>query len=170
MGRKMCESFHSYRQLHFAVRQTSALAERQWDCDTGPWRLAGIAHSTDLGWRTLTVATANFTGVNNLGQNAILIRDPFAGGGTPDPSLNSPTGATCPTKVQALSAWFEPSSIKNARPASDITGPITTAAASAPFLCDRDYQLPGIATTAQICRSSHLFLIVSLSHPRLRPT
>lgn len=91
-----------------------------------------------------TVGTANFTGVNNLSQNAIRIGNPFAGGGTPDPSLNFPAGATCPTKVHTLSAWFNPCAFKNPLPASAVTGPITTAAQAAPFLGDRNNQIPGI--------------------------
>ena len=63
-----------------------------------------------------TVGTANFTGVNNLSQNAIRIRDPFVGGGTPDPSLNFPAGAVCPAKVHTLSAWFNPCAFKNPAP------------------------------------------------------
>ncbi len=91
-----------------------------------------------------TVGTANFTGVNNLSQNAILIRNPFEGGGTPDPSLNFPVGATCPAKVHTLSAWFNPCAFKNPLPASAVTGPITNSAQAAPFLGDRNNQIPGV--------------------------
>ena len=91
-----------------------------------------------------TVGTANFTGVNNLGQNAIRIGNPFAGGGVPDPSLNFPAGATCPTKVHTLSAWFNPCAFKNPLPAAAVVGPITTSAQAAPFLGDRNNQIPGI--------------------------
>jgi hypothetical protein len=114
----------------------------------------GIASVALGGWQTslteqiqggerFTVGTANFTGVNNLGQNAILIGNPFAGGGTPDPSLNFPAGATCPDKVRTLSHWFNPCAFKNPLPGSAVTGPITTAAQAAPFLGDRDNQIPG---------------------------
>ncbi len=114
----------------------------------------GIASQVLGGWETtlteqiqdgehLTVGTANFTGVNNLGQNAILVRDPFAGGGTPDPSLNFPAGATCPTKVHNLAAWFNPCAFKNPLPGSAVTSPITTAAQARAFLGDRANQIPG---------------------------
>ena len=116
---------------------------------------SGILTEALGGWQTslteqiqdgepITVGTANFTGVNNLGQNAILIRNPFEGGGTPDPSLNFPAGAACPSKVHTLSAWFNPCAFKNPLPASALTGPITTAAAAAPFLGDRNNQIPGV--------------------------
>ena len=90
-----------------------------------------------------TVGTANFTGVNNLGQNAILIRDPFKGGGSPDPSLNFPAGATCPTRVHTLSSWFNPCAFKNPRPGSAVTTAITTAAQAGGFLGDTANQIPG---------------------------
>jgi hypothetical protein len=97
-----------------------------------------------------TVGTANITGPNNLGQNAILVGAPFKGGGTPDPSLNFPinqlTGAqfTCPTTVHNLAHWFNPCAFRNPLPASAVTSVITTAAGAAPFLGDRDNQLPGV--------------------------
>ena len=91
-----------------------------------------------------TVGAANFTGVNNLGQNAILIRDPFKGGGTPDPSLNFPAGATCPAQVHRLSSWFNPCAFKNPLPGTAVTTPITTAAEARPFLGDNDNQIDGI--------------------------
>ena len=122
---------------------------------------SGVLTQAFGGWQTtlteqiqdgepFTVGTSNFTGVNNLSQNAILIRDPFAGGGTPDPSLNWPidpaTGVTytCPTKVHTLQAWFNPCAFKNPLPASAVTGPITSAAQAAPFLGDRNNRIPGI--------------------------
>ncbi len=114
----------------------------------------GIATQLLGGWQTtlseqiqdgepLTVGTANFTGVNGISQNAILIGSPFKGGGTPDPSLNFPAGATCPAKVHNLQAWFNPCAFKNPLPASAVTGPITTAAAASQFLGDRNNQIPG---------------------------
>ena len=114
----------------------------------------GVLNQALGGWQTtlteqiqggepLTVGTSNFTGVSGLTQNAILIRDPFAGGGTPDPSLNFPAGATCPTKVRTLAAWFNPCAFKNPLPASAVTGVITTAAQAAPFLGDRAGRISG---------------------------
>ena len=91
---------------------------------------------------TYSSSSSTYTSTNNLGQNAIRIRDPFAGGGTPtDPSL-FPAGYTCPTKVHTLAAWFNPCAFKNPAPASTITGPITTAAAALPYVGDRDNQIP----------------------------
>ncbi len=91
-----------------------------------------------------TVGTANITGPNNLGQNAILVGDPFKGGGTPDPSLNFPMGATCPTTVHNLAHWFNPCAFRNPLPATAVTSAITTAAGATPFLGDRDNQIRGV--------------------------
>ena len=115
---------------------------------------AGIASQVLGGWETslteqiqtgepFTVGTANFSGANNISQNAILIRDPFQGGGTPDPSLNYPAGATCPTKVKTLDAWFNPCAFKNPLPGSAVTSVISTAAQAAPFLGDHNNTVPG---------------------------
>lgn len=90
-----------------------------------------------------TVGTANFTGVNNLGQNAILMRDPFNGGGSPDPSLNFPAGATYPAHVHTLSSWFNPCAFKNPLPGSAVTIAITTSAQAAGSLGDAANQIPG---------------------------
>ncbi len=114
----------------------------------------GVANQVLGGWQAslseqiqdgepFTVGTSNITGVNNLSQNAILIRNPFAPGGTPDPSLNFPAGATCPTKVHSLSSWFNPCAFKNPLPGSAVTTAITSPAQAAPFLGDRDNQVDG---------------------------
>ena len=113
-----------------------------------------------------TVGTANITNVNNLNQYAILVGDPFKGGGSPDPSLNWPrdpvTGltATCPTKVHTLQAWFNPCAFKNPLPASAVTSAITTAAGAAPFLGDRQNQIAGVGynvTNMSVFKSFPLF-------------
>jgi Carboxypeptidase regulatory-like domain len=91
-----------------------------------------------------TVGTANITGVNNLGQNAILIRSPFQGGGTPDPSLNFPAGATCPAQVHRLSSWFNPCSFKNPLPGSAVTTALTSPSQVRPFLGDNANQVDGV--------------------------
>ena len=114
----------------------------------------GVAAQTVGGWQIslteqiqdgepFTVGTANFTGVNNLGQNAIRIGNPFKGGGSPDPSLNFPAGASCPTHVHTLSSWFNPCAFKNPLPGSAVTTPITTAAQAYRFLGDVDNQIAG---------------------------
>ena len=119
--------------------------------------LDGAGPLTQLfgGWQTtlteqiqdgepFTVGTANFTGVNNLGQNAILVGSPFKGGGTPDPSLNYAAGATCPATVHNLAHWFNPCAFKNPLPTTAVTGAITTPEGAEPFLGDRDNQIPGV--------------------------
>ena len=92
----------------------------------------------------ITVSTANFTGVNNLAQYAILVGSPFKGGGTPDPSLNYPAGSTCPATVHNLAHWFNPCAFRNPLPATALTSAVTTAEGAAPFLGDRQNQIPGV--------------------------
>lgn len=50
------------------------------------------------------------------GAHAITIRDPFKGGGSPDPSrtdLTSATGFSCPTKVRTTLNWYNPCAFIN---------------------------------------------------------
>ena len=118
------------------------------------------------GGEPFTVGTANITTVNNLNQNAILVGDPFKGGGTPDSSLHWPTDpntghtAACPTKAHTLQAWFNPCAFKNPLPASAVTSAITTAAGAAPFLGDRANQIAGLGynrTNMSVFKSFALF-------------
>ncbi len=107
----------------------------------GGWELS-LTEQIQTG-EPFTVGTANFSGVNGLGQNAIRIRDPFEGGGSPDPSLNYPAGAACPAKVKTLDAWFNPCAFKNPLPGTAITGVISTAAGATPYLGDHNNTVPG---------------------------
>ena len=73
-----------------------------------------------------TVYTTNITNANGAGNRAIRIRDPFKGGGTPDPRTNFPaTDAngkpiTCPTKVRTVQNWYNPCAFINPLDAKNI--------------------------------------------------
>ena len=114
----------------------------------------------------ITVGTANINNVKNLNQYAILVGDPFKGGGTPDPSLHFPndpnTGlpATCPATVHNLAHWFNPCAFRNPLPAEAVTSPITSASAARPFLGDRQNQIPGVGynlTNMSVFKSFPIF-------------
>ena len=90
----------------------------------------GIADLILGGWtNTLTfiAQTGNpFTVNSSIGTasgataHPILIRDPFAGGGTPDPRTNLPAGYTCPTKVRNTVNWYNPCAFINPPAAATI--------------------------------------------------
>ena len=58
----------------------------------------------------ITTATGGGT------YRANLIRDPFKGGGTPDPSLGYTSGQTCPAKVRTRTNWYNPCAFANPLP------------------------------------------------------
>lgn len=64
-----------------------------------------------------TVNTANLTSPSGATARAIRVRDPFKGGGSPDPSN---PGITCPAKVRTVQNWYNPCAFANPK-ASDIT-------------------------------------------------
>ena len=78
--------------------------------------------STDLTFYALTgnpfTITPNNTGANGANtRRAILQRDPFSAGGSPDPT-NPKT--TCPTKVRNIKNWFNPCAFANPLPGNTI--------------------------------------------------
>ena len=92
-------------------------------------RNGGVLDEVVGGWAanlTFTIETGTpFTvspDINTAGggtANAILVRNPFAPGGTPDPSLNY-QGSTCPTSVRNRINWYNPCAFVNPLPGSDI--------------------------------------------------
>jgi hypothetical protein len=57
--------------------------------------------------------------VNGASTRAILIGNPFAAGGSPDPSN---PGVTCPTKVRTVAHWYNPCAFANPPNGNIITG------------------------------------------------
>jgi hypothetical protein len=79
--------------------------------------------STNVTWQVQTgqpfsVGTANQTNVTGGSQYAILRRNPFAGGGSPDPTNPS---ITCPATVKNTAHWYNPCAFANPLPASLLT-------------------------------------------------
>jgi hypothetical protein len=79
--------------------------------------------STNLTWQIQTgepfsVSTANQTNVTGGSQYAIQRSNPFAGGGSPDPTNPS---ITCPATVRNKTHWFNPCAFANPLPASLLT-------------------------------------------------
>jgi hypothetical protein len=64
----------------------------------------------------MTITTANQTNVAGGSAYAILMRNPYAPGGTPDPT-NLSLG-TCPTSVHNRAHWYNPCAFANPLPAS----------------------------------------------------
>ncbi len=65
-----------------------------------------------------TVAADN-VGVNGATSRAIRVRDPFKGGGAPDPTN---PGVSCPAKVRTVNNWYNPCAFANPPDGTVITG------------------------------------------------
>ena len=62
----------------------------------------------------------------------VLIRDPFASGGTPDPRRTDIPGYACPTKVRNTTNWYNPCSFINPRAVP--TGAVISGLSALPYL------------------------------------
>ena len=105
---------------------------RAVDALLGGWS-TNLTYSLESG-QPFAIGTANIT--TAVGGTAFAIRtgNPFAGGGSPDPT--NPT-ITCPTSVKNKTHWFNPCAFKNPLPASAMTGNISDAATAKQYLGDR---------------------------------
>ena len=79
---------------------------------------------------------SSITTANGSGSHPILIRNPFQGGGTPDPRRTDlPAGYTCPAQVRNTVNWYNPCAFINAPAASVIpNGTRVTGAAALALL------------------------------------
>lgn len=83
----------------------------------------------------------NNSSVNGAGARAILVRDPFKPGGSPDPTN---AGITCPTKVRTVNHWYNPCAFANP-PDGSVIAPnqIVTGYAALAYLGGRRNQAYG---------------------------
>ena len=84
--------------------------------------------STSLTWAAQTGTpfsiSPNISTAAGGGARATIVRDPYAGGGSPDPSN---PGVTCPGQVHNKTNWFNPCALANPLPGetiSDATHPV----------------------------------------------
>lgn len=110
-------TFNGYYRLPFG-RKESHLANdsRLTDALLGGWA-TNVTYQIESG-QPFSISTANQT--NAVGGTAYAIRvgNPFAPGGTPNPT--NPT-ITCPTSVRNKAHWYNPCAFANPLPASAIT-------------------------------------------------
>lgn len=71
---------------------------------------------------------------------AILISDPFARGGSPDPSN---PGVSCASSTRNKTNWYNPCAFANPMPGNLITSPVTDTATAIKFLGGRSNQIYG---------------------------
>ena len=140
-------TFNGFYRLPFG-RGESHLSHSSYIVDAllGGW-------STNVTWQIQTgqpfsVGTANQTNVIGGSAYAILRRDPFAGGGSPDPTNPS---ITCPATVKNKAHFYNPCAFSNPLPASLLT-PFNKNGGN-PTVPGAGYQYPtyiGDAATAEL--------------------
>jgi hypothetical protein len=110
-------TFNAFYRLPFG-RGEAHLSHGSYVVDTllGGWS-TNITYQLQTG-NPFTVGTANQTNVTGGTQNAILVGNPFAPGGTPDPTNKT---ISCPTSVRNKAHWYNPCAFANPLPASLIT-------------------------------------------------
>ena len=113
----------------------------------GGWA-TDLEFTAQTGFPFTVSQTLGSAGPNGAGANAIVIRNPFAAGGSPDPS--NPT-VTCAQHTRTIQHWYNPCSFANpplAFPSAKIAGsPISTTQitgrAALPYLGGRRLSVPG---------------------------
>jgi hypothetical protein len=125
-------------------RGRALLNSSKWEDETvGGW-------STSLTWAAQTgtpfSVSPNISTAANGGARAIPVRDPFAPGGSPDPS--NPNLTECPTQVKNKTNWYNPCAFRNPLPGNLIgtaqyPSPITDAATAIAFLGGRSNNVYG---------------------------
>jgi hypothetical protein len=110
-------TFNGYYKLPFG-RGESHLSNDSRVVDTlfGGWAV-NLTYQLQSG-NPFTVGTANQTNDVGGSQNAILIGNAFAPGGTPNATNPS---IACPTSVRNKTHWYNPCAFANPLPASEIT-------------------------------------------------
>ena len=110
----------------------------------------GVADEALGGWSTsLTfvgqtgipfTVTPNISTASGGTARANLVRDPFAPGGTPDPS--NPT-ITCAPSTRNRTHWYNPCAFANPLPGNLITAPVTDTATAIEYLGGRSNRIYG---------------------------
>jgi hypothetical protein len=113
-------------------------------------RISKVADTAVGGWSTsLTfigqtgipfTVTPNISTAAGGTARANLVRDPFAPGGSPDPS--NPT-ITCASRTRNRTNWYNPCAFANPQPGNSITTPVTGTAAAITYLGGRSNQIYG---------------------------
>ena len=97
--------------LPFGHGQKYANNGRILDYLAGGWS-SSFVFRAETG-QPISIGTNGITSPGGATVNAIRVRDPFQGGGSPDPSN---PGITCPAQVRTVQHWFNPCAFANPKP------------------------------------------------------
>ncbi len=135
-------TFNGFYELPFGKGRSHNIHSRLLDEIVGGWATS-LTFTAETG-KPFSVSTNISTATGGTAR-AILIRNPFVGGGTPDPSNPD---MSCPTQVHNKTNWFNPCSFANPLPGTNIpktgTGSQVTGLANAlAYLGGRANVIPG---------------------------
>jgi len=128
-------------QLPFGHGQ-AFLNRNRWEDETiGGWS-ASLTFAAQTG-TPFTVSPSISTATGGSAR-AILVSDPYKGGGTPDVS-NNPNLTSCPATVRNRTNWYNPCAFRNPLPGNQITGSeiVTDEATALAYLGGRSNQIYG---------------------------
>lgn len=136
-------TFNGFYQLPFGKGQTYMHQGGWSDYLAGGWA-ASLTWTAQTGF-PFSVSPDISTAAGGTQANAILIRDPFAAGGTPDPSN---PGVTCAPHTRTRTNWYNPCAFANPLPGSQIpiSGPgsqVTGTANAIAYLGGKSEQIYG---------------------------
>ena len=105
-------TLNGYYQIPFGAGTGHMTHSRLTNAVLGGWA-TNLTFQVQTG-QPFTVGVANTTTAGGGTANAILTRNPFTPGGSPDPTNPS---ITCPAKVRTLQHWYNPCAFANPLPA-----------------------------------------------------
>lgn len=140
-------TFNGYYQLPFGVGRSFANHAGLVNALIGGWA-TDLVFTAQTGFPISVTTDLGSAGPNGATANAILVGDPFAPGGSPDPS--NPT-ITCATSTKNKAHWYNPCAFANpplAFPEASVAGsPISTTRITGmnalPYLGGRRFSIPG---------------------------
>ena len=105
--------FNGYYELPLGQGRMHPIQSRLLDTVLGGWA-TNVTFQAQTG-QPFTVGTSNISTVAGGTANAILLSNPYIGGGTPNSTNPS---ISCPAKVHTLQHWYNPCAFANPLPSS----------------------------------------------------
>lgn len=109
-------TFTGFYEIPFGVGTSHPFHSRLMNSTLGGWA-ADLTFQAQTG-QPFSVTPADITEAVGGSKYATLVGDPFAGGGTPNPTNPD---ITCPSKVKTLQHWYNPCAFRNPLPGTLIS-------------------------------------------------
>lgn len=105
-------TFNGYYQLPFGKGKRFANSGGIVNVLAGGWS-GDLQFTAQTGFPFSVGTNLGSAGPNGGSANAILIRNPFAPGGTPDPSVSAVASVACATSTRNKTHWYNPCAFRN---------------------------------------------------------